>query len=126
MLWLLSTLVMHKTKVIKLKILLLFIIFLGVGAVGTTNPSYAGLPAGNAIIDGKALLRYALPINNQAVRNLQSDLEDICNQIRSNRPWNAISKDISKALKVLDKPKEIIRDIPQMYNAQAEDVIRKL
>ena len=64
MLWLLSTLVMHKTKVIKLKILLLFIIFLGVGAVGTTNPSYAGLPAGNAIIDGKALLRYALPINN--------------------------------------------------------------
>jgi len=29
------------------------------------------------ITDGKALLRYALPIDNQAVRKLQASLEDI-------------------------------------------------
>ncbi|CCH66166.1 Peptidyl-prolyl cis-trans isomerase [Richelia intracellularis HH01] len=124
--WFRPVLFLSGTKVVKLKIVLLFIIFLGVGAVGWTNPSYAGLPAGNAITDGKALLRYALPINNQAIRNLQIHLEDISNQIRANRRWNAISKDISKALNILDKPNEIIRDIPQIYNIQAEDLIKEL
>ena len=75
--------------------------------MGWTLPSYAGLPAGNAITDGKALLRYALPIDNKAVRDLQGDLEDISNQMRANRRWSAVSKDVSKALRVLDKPAKI-------------------
>ena len=111
---------------LNLKALLLTIIFLGVGAVGWTPPSYAGLPAGNAITDGKALLRYALPIENQAVRDLQGDLEDISNQMRANRRWSAVSKDVSKALRVLDKPDEIIKDVPQQRQAQAGTLIAQL
>lgn len=111
---------------LNLKALLLTIIFLGVGAVGWTPASYAGLPAGNAITDGKALLRYALPIDNQALRDLQGDLEDISNQMRANRRWSAVSKDVSKALRVLDKPDEIVKYVPKERQPQAGTLIAKL
>jgi peptidylprolyl isomerase len=106
--------------------LLLVILFLAIATVGWTPPSYAGLPAGNAITDGKALLRYALPFDNQAVRNLQADLEDISNQMRANRRWSAVSKDVSKALRVLDQPAEILAGVPKERQAQAEALIAKL
>ncbi len=106
--------------------LLLVILFLATGTVGWTLPSYAGLPAGNAITDGKALLRYALPIDNQPVRDLQGDLEDISNQMRANRRWSAVSKDVSKALRVLDKPAKILEGVPEQRQAQAETLIAKL
>jgi peptidylprolyl isomerase len=32
------------------------------------------LPSGNAITDGQAILRYALPIDNKPVRELQNNL----------------------------------------------------
>src|SRR5919202_6593119 len=50
------------------------------------------LPVGNAITDGKALLRYALPINNEPVRDIQASLEDIATQLRGKR-WSSISRD---------------------------------
>ncbi len=106
--------------------LLLVILFLATGTVGWTPPSYAGLPAGNAITDGKALLRYALPIDNQPIRDLQGDLEDISNQMRANRRWSAVSKDVSKALRVLDKPAKILEGVPTERQAQAETLIAKL
>lgn len=106
--------------------LLLVILFLATGTVGWTLPSYAGLPAGNAITDGKALLRYALPIDNKAVRDLQGDLEDISNQMRANRRWNAVSKDVSKALRVLNKSAKILEGVPEPRQAQAETLIAKL
>ncbi|MDJ0677883.1 MAG: peptidylprolyl isomerase [Calothrix sp. MO_167.B42] len=106
--------------------LLLVILFLATGTLGWTLPSYAGLPAGNAITDGKALLRYALPIDNKPVRDLQGDLEDISNQMRANRRWSAVSKDVSKALRVLDKPAKILESVPEPRQAQAETLIAKL
>ncbi|NJK28448.1 MAG: peptidylprolyl isomerase [Coleofasciculaceae cyanobacterium SM2_3_26] len=61
----------------------------------------AALPAGNAITDGRAILRYALPVDNIAVRRVQSNLEDIGTQLRANRRWSAIDRDISTAQKAL-------------------------
>jgi peptidylprolyl isomerase len=52
--------------------------------IGWTQPTIA-LPQGNAITDGKALLRYALPIDNEAVRKLQSSLEEISTPLRISR-----------------------------------------
>ena len=77
--------------------ILLVTIFLGISTAGWTPASNAALPSGNAITDGKALLRYALPIDNKPVRQLQASLEDISNQLRANKRWGAISKDLSKA-----------------------------
>ncbi|MBD1943236.1 peptidylprolyl isomerase, partial [Coleofasciculus sp. FACHB-712] len=71
----------------------------------------SGLPSGNAITDGKALLRYALPIDNQAVREMQADLEDISIQLRSKR-WSAIASDVSKASRILsDRSSDLLAGV---------------
>lgn len=106
--------------------ILLVTIFLGITTAGWTPSSSAALPAGNAITDGKALLRYALPIDNKPVRQLQASLEDISAQLRANRRWGAISKDISKASRILDKPSQILTSVPQERQPQAEAWITEL
>ncbi|MBD2385217.1 peptidylprolyl isomerase [Cylindrospermum sp. FACHB-282] len=106
--------------------ILLVTIFLGISTAGWTPFSNAALPAGNAITDGKALLRYALPINNQPVRQLQASLEDISNQLRANRRFGAISKDLSKASRILDKPEHILASVPEERQPQAEAWLAEL
>lgn len=106
--------------------ILLVTIFLGITTAGWTPSSSAALPSGNAITDGKALLRYALPIDNKPVRQLQASLEDISAQLRANRRWGAISKDISKASRILDKPSQILTSVPAERQPQAEAWITEL
>lgn len=84
------------------------------------------LPVGNAITDGKALLRYALPIDNQTVRDLQTSLEDISNQLRGKR-WSPISRDITKAAVILsDRADKLLSDIPEEKKPQAEALISQM
>ncbi|MEW5861699.1 MAG: peptidylprolyl isomerase [Cyanobacteriota bacterium] len=86
----------------------------------------SGLPSGNAITDGKALLRYALPIDNQAVREMQADLEDISTQLRSKR-WSAIASDVSKASRILsDRTSDLLASVPPSQKSQAEALIAKM
>jgi peptidylprolyl isomerase len=106
--------------------LLLVTLFLGVSTAGWTPSTSAGLPAGNAITDGKALLRYALPIDNKPVRELQGSLEDISNQLRANRRWGAVSKDLSKASRILNNPAQILASVPEVKKPQAEALISEL
>lgn len=106
--------------------ILLVTIFLGITTVGWTPFSSAALPAGNAITDGRALLRYALPIDNKPVRQLQASLEDISAQLRANRRWGAISKDISKASRILDKPSQILTSVSEDRQPEAEAWINEL
>jgi len=106
--------------------ILLVTIFLGINTAGWTPSSNAALPSGNAITDGKALLRYALPIDNKPVRELQASLEDISNQLRANRRWGAVSKDLSKASRILDKPSQILASVPEERQPQAETWLNEL
>ncbi|MBH8560606.1 peptidylprolyl isomerase [Nostoc sp. CENA67] len=106
--------------------ILLVTIFLGINTAGWTPASHAALPSGNAITDGRALLRYALPIDNKPVRELQASLEDISNQLRANKRWGAVSKDLSKAAKILDKPSQILASVPEDRQSQAEAWINDL
>jgi len=106
--------------------LLLLTLFLGISITGWTPSSYAALPAGNAITDGKALLRYALPIDNKPVRELQRSLEDIANQLRANKRWGAIASDLKKASRILDKPEKILASVPQEQKEQAQSLISEL
>lgn len=106
--------------------ILLVTIFLGINTAGWTPSSNAALPSGNAITDGKALLRYALPIDNKPVRELQASLEDISTQLRANRRWGAVSKDLSKASRILDKPSQILASVPEERQPQAESWLTEL
>jgi len=106
--------------------ILLVTIFLGISTSGWTPSSSAALPAGNAITDGRSLLRYALPIDNEPVRQLQASLEDISNQLRANRRWGAISKDLSKASRSLDQSSKILASVLEERQPQAQAWIKEL
>jgi len=103
---------------------------------GIQNPSWANSPSdnqlisslaqGNAVTDPKALLRYALPIDNPTIRQIQKDLEDISRHIKGKR-WSFISSDVKKSnvsLKLYaDK---ILKSIPSELNTQAQGLLSQL
>ena len=84
------------------------------------------LPSGNAITDGQAILRYALPIDNKPVRELQNSLEDISNHLRG-KQWSSISGDVKKAASVLKtKQADILKSVPEAKQAQAQTLINEI
>lgn len=105
---------------------LLFALGLSFSSVAHAAKRPSSMPAGNAITDGTALLRYALPIDNQTVRELQISLEDISNHIRAKR-WGPISSDISKASRILNiRESEILKSIPDAQQAKAEALVAQI
>ncbi|MBW4440042.1 MAG: peptidylprolyl isomerase [Plectolyngbya sp. WJT66-NPBG17] len=94
--------------------------------IGFAAPVYA-LPQGNAIKDPKALLRYALPIDNPDVRQLQSSLEDISAQLRANRRWGAVTSDLNRADRILMlKRDKILASVVDDRKSEAEQLIEQL
>lgn len=84
------------------------------------------LPAKDAITDPQAILRYALPIDNDTIVKLQGDLEDISKQIRGKR-WISISRDISSADKILsNRSDKILASIPEANQEKAQTLIKQL
>lgn len=93
---------------------------------GVTGTVVAYLPPGNAITDGQALLRYALPIDNPEIRKVQGDLEDISEWLRSKR-WSPIKRDITKADRVLSRGHDkILAAVPDARKAGAETLLDQL
>ena len=87
-----------------------------IGAAQASPPSpiqsqtlVASLPAGNAITDGGALLRNALPIDNPTVRRIQSDIEDISNYLRGKR-WSPIASKAKNAARILNYDRDALLD----------------
>lgn len=100
---------------------------LSIGLCAAKDVQISRLPAGNAITDGKALLRYALPIDNPTVRDLQGTLEDISTQLRAQRRWGAIASDISKANRILtDKQDALLATVPEDKKSAATAVLEQL
>jgi peptidylprolyl isomerase len=84
------------------------------------------LPSGNAITDGQAILRYALPIDNKPVRDLQNSLEDISNHLRG-KQWSTISSDVKKAAVVLKtKQADILKSVPDAKQAQSQTLLTEI
>ncbi len=87
----------------------------------------AYLPPGNAVTDGRALLRYSLPIDNQDIRTIQKDLEGLSEWLRSKR-WGPIIRDTQKIDKLIGRRRDnILGDVPaerQVLAAQYLDEIR--
>lgn len=63
----------------------------------------SALPPGNAITDGKALLRYALPIDNKPVRELQATIEHISEPLRARRRLSVINSNLLQAERILNR-----------------------
>jgi peptidylprolyl isomerase len=97
-----------------------------VGLVGWQPSASAILAQGDAVTDPQAILRYALPINNDAVRKLQSSLEVISSKLRAKR-WNNISRDITNAAFVLTARRDqLLAAVPDERQSQAEALIEDL
>ncbi|MGB3405445.1 MAG: peptidylprolyl isomerase [Microcoleaceae cyanobacterium] len=115
---------------LKTGIVALLLLSLSVGLSGawwdggnSTTKRESSLPAGNAITDGKALLRYALPIDNSEVRKLQQSLEVIATQVRAKR-WGPIAGDIKRASTILKlKESKILESIPPQQQAEAQEIL---
>jgi peptidylprolyl isomerase len=105
--------------------ILLFVLSMSFSAVSHAKRPSSSMPAGNAITDGKALLRYALPLDNPSVREVQASLEDIGNHIRSKR-WGPISSDVSKASRILNlRESDILASIPEAKKPEAEALVKE-
>ncbi|WP_373536444.1 peptidylprolyl isomerase [Microcoleus sp.] len=106
--------------------LLLFALSLSFSAVSYAKRPSSSMPAGNPISDGRALLRFALPIDNPTVRELQVSLEDIGNHIRSKR-WGPISSDVNKASRILNlRESDILKSIPEAKQPEAEALVAQV
>jgi len=96
------------------------------GLIVWQPPASAILAQGAAVTDPQAILRYALPINNDSARKLQKSLEDISNQLRGKR-WKNINRDLKDASFVLSARREkLLKSVPDEQQAEAESLIDQL
>ena len=86
----------------------------------------AYLPPGNAITNGKALLRYSLPIDNAEIRKVQRTLEGLSEWLRSKR-WGPVKKDITTVDRTLNrKGDKIIAAVMPEYRTATQGLIETL
>jgi peptidylprolyl isomerase len=114
---------------------LLGLVLWGSGAIANTPqamaqpllpPLLGSLPPGNAITDGKALLRYALPIDNKPVRDFQASLENMSTALRA-RKLNSLNRNIETGKRILDRQKAaLLASIPETLHPQSEALIAQL
>ncbi|NJM99462.1 MAG: peptidylprolyl isomerase [Phormidesmis sp. RL_2_1] len=87
------------------------------------DPILAGLPPGNAVTDGAALLRYSLPVDNPEIRDVQGGLEGLSQWLRSKR-WGPMKRDIKKVERLLDRKRDaILASVPAGRQQQAVEVV---
>jgi peptidylprolyl isomerase len=106
-------------------------VFLTEAAIAEAAPlsfpmSLAYLPPGNAITDGEALLRYALPIENEPVRELQGKLEGLSEWLRTKR-WGPVKKDVATVARILDKKRDkLLAGVPSERQSEGSVLIEQL
>ncbi len=94
--------------------------------LGTDSVLISVLAQGNAITDPEAILRYALPIDNEPIRKVQEAIEDIANHLRGKR-WPPIVKDVKTASFVLTLRSEKILDgVPSDRQPQAVTILEDI
>ncbi|MEA5532591.1 peptidylprolyl isomerase [Crocosphaera sp. XPORK-15E] len=84
------------------------------------------LAQGNAITDPNAILRYALPIDNEPIRKVQAAIEDISNHLRGKR-WPPIEKDVKTASFLLTlRTGQILESVPSDRQPQAKILLENI
>ena len=86
----------------------------------------SALAQGDAITDPTALLRYALPIDNATVRQLQADIEGISKYLRSKR-WSSVSSNVKNASRILTlRSDKLLESVPEERKPQAEALLEPI
>ena len=89
-------------------------------------PAWAGLPQGNAVKDPAAILRDALPFDQDDIRELQHRLELTSDDLRAKR-WTALGKTVSRSEALLNTRRDtILRAIPDAKRKQAETLLQNV
>lgn len=101
-------------------LLIVAILFL---SPATTKSAKAALAQGDAITDPEAILRYALPIDNKFIREIQGDIEQIEKDVRRKR-WSAGAKKVKNASFLLKTRKdEILASVAEEKKAEGERLL---
>jgi len=87
------------------------------------KPVWAGLPQGNAVQDPAAILRDALPMDQEDLRELQHRLEGTSDDLRAKR-WSALGRSISRSEALLNtRRNNILEAVPNAEKSQAEQLL---
>ncbi|MEO0409908.1 MAG: peptidylprolyl isomerase [Cyanobacteria bacterium P01_A01_bin.135] len=91
-------------------------------------PTLAALPPGDAITDGKALLRYALPIENKPIREVQRQIEDISERLRiqGTRALKGVRRNVKRASYAMRSPEKILADVPPAKELEAKRLLEQV
>ncbi len=107
--------------------LLVLVVWWAAGTGAATADRVSRLPAGNAVTDGRAILRSALPVQNAPIREIQANLEDIGNQLRAVKRWGAVTRDVEQATAVLTgQEKTILGAVQGQQIPQAQSLFLQL
>jgi len=124
----------NRQRWLKTGILAVLLITLSIGLDGAwwnfgsskKPPQPSLLPSGDAITDGKALLRYGLPIDNQPVREIQANLESISTALRGKR-WKDITRNITKVQTTSNlRQSQLLSSVPDDRVPEAESIIAQI
>ena len=89
-------------------------------------PAWAALPQGNAVKDPAAILRDALPFDQDDIRELQHRLELTSDDLRAKR-WTALGKTVSRSEALLNTRREtILSAIPAAKRSEAETLLQSV
>ena len=80
---------------------------ISIALISIAAPAWAGLPQGNAVKDPAAILRDALPFDQDNIRELQHRLELTSDDLRAKR-WSALGKTVSRSEALLNTQRDTI------------------
>ncbi len=87
------------------------------------KPAHAGLPQGNAVKDPAAILRDALPFEQEDLRDLQHRLEGTSDDLRAKR-WSALGRSVNRSQALLTNSRNtILNAMPAAEQAQANSLL---
>ncbi|XP_068637927.1 peptidyl-prolyl cis-trans isomerase, chloroplastic-like isoform X2 [Aristolochia californica] len=96
---------------------------------GPVLPDLSVLISGPPIKDPGALLRYALPINNKAIREVQKPLEDITESLKvaGVKALDSVERNVKQASRALNQGKDLIlSDVAESKKEEGKELIDKL
>ncbi|WP_330203319.1 peptidylprolyl isomerase [Cyanobacterium sp. Dongsha4] len=101
---------------------LLIVIITIINPVGL-HPAQAILAQGDAITDPEAILRYALPIDNDIIRQIQGDIEKISRNLRAKR-WAPVEKEVRNAAFLLKLHQDdLVQGVPEELQPKARELV---
>ncbi|PKA49292.1 Peptidyl-prolyl cis-trans isomerase CYP38, chloroplastic [Apostasia shenzhenica] len=97
--------------------------------VGQVLPDLSVLISGPPIKDPGALLRYALPIDNKAIREVQKPLEDISDSLKiaGVKALDSVERNVRQASRALSQGRTfIMASVAESKKAHGEELLDKL